>query len=295
MARDTPPPASPQDESPVGDLCARLFAEPARLDQAVSHAVGQRLYIAPHAHRDLLQLDLVTGCDGQCLVAGRWRRVHDLTAMTTCPGEEHGYELVPHDSHARVYNIRLRVTGAWPVVKQQALQPWATSLDPGRGLVPAVRLVTDNTKFRENPSVLQVARLTEILCLWPRTGQGPGDMPAGFSVAAIKELDPELADAIDHIHRSTGPPPTLDELAGVAGMSARHFARRLETLLGCTPHAYITARRFARAREMLLEDRYKTHQIADALGFSSPATFSRWFNQHAGVSPGQYRQDPHVL
>jgi len=46
---------------------------------------------------------------------------------------------------------------------------------------------------------------------------------------------------------------------------------------------------------MLLQDRLKTHQIADALGFSSSATFSRWFSHHAGVSPGRFRQDPHVM
>ncbi len=295
MAKNAPPPTPPRDESAVGDLCARLFAEPARLDQAVSHAVSGRLYIGPHAHKNLLQLDLITGCQGQCLVDGQWRRVHDLTAMTTYPGDEHGYELLPHDSHAAVYNIRLRVAGTWPQAKERSLQPWSVSLDPGRGLVPAVRLVTDHTEIREIPSVLRISRLTEVLCLWPRTGQGSGDMPAGFSVDAIKELDPDLADAIEHIHQSTDQPPTLEELADVASMSARHFARRFETLLGCTPHAYVTARRFARAREMLLEERFKTHQIADALGFSSPATFSRWFSQHAGVSPGKYRQDPHVL
>lgn len=282
-------------EAEVGDLCARLFNEPARLEQAVTHAIGKRLYIGPHRHADLLQLDLVTGCAGSCLIGDVWQRVHGLSAMVTYPGCEHGYELVPEDSGARVFNIRLRVGRGWPVVKHEVLSPWITSLDPGRGLVPVMRLLTEKATLDDARPVLLIARLAEVLCLWPREGQGPGGMPPGFSVAAIGELDHELAGAVSLIHQEVGRPPSLDELAELASMSPRHFARRFESLLGCTPHAYITARRFACAREMLLQERLKTHEIAEALGFSSPATFSRWFSQHAGVSPSRFRQDPHVM
>jgi AraC family transcriptional regulator len=296
MASIAPQAVAPApDEAAVGDLCARLFTEPARLDQAVTHAIDHRLYIGPHAHKDLLQLDLITGCEGSCLIGGRWQRVQGLSAMATYPGAEHGYELVPHDNSARVYNVRLRVRANWPAVKQRALQPWATSLDPGRGLVPVMRLLTENASIGEARPALLISRLSEVLCLWPRAGQGAGDMPPGFSVTAIRELDHELSGAITLIHKHVGRPPTLEELAEQASMSPRHFARRFETLLGCTPHAYITARRFARARGMLLQDHCKTHHVADALGFSSPATFSRWFSQHAGVSPRRYHQDPHVM
>ncbi len=289
------PDSAARDEAELADLCARLFSKPTRLEQAVTHAIGKRLYIGPHKHTDLLQLDLITGCAGSCLVDGTWQRVHGLCAMVTYPGFEHGYELVPEDAGARVYNIRMLVGRGWPLVKSQTLRGWASSIDPGRGLIPVMRLLTEKTTLDDARPVLIVSRLAELLCLWPRHGQGLGDMPLGFSVAAIEDLDHELAAAVLVIHRDVGRPPSLDELAEVASMSPRHFARRFETLLGCTPHAYITARRFAHAREMLLQDRLKTHQIADGLGFSSPATFSRWFSQHAGVSPSRFRQDPHVM
>lgn len=287
--------STPHDEAAIADLCARLFADGRRLDQAVTHNLDHRLYIAPHAHKDLLQLDLILGCTGNCLVDGQWRRVNDLTAMTTYPGREHGYELIPHDAGARVYNLRLRVRPRWPAVKSRAFQPWATSLDPARGLVPVMRVLTENDSVTDLKPALLISRLTEILCLWPRSNQASGNMPPGFSANAVHQLDADLAEAVAHIHDHTGRPPTLDQLAEIACMSPRHFARRFETRLGCTPHAYITARRFARARELLLQQQLKAHQIAEYLGFSSPATFSRWFSQHAGVSPRQYQHDPHVL
>jgi len=283
------------DESALSLLCAEVFQAPEVLEQAVTHAVGQRLYIAPHTHNDLLQLDLITGCDGSCLVDGKWQRLHGLSAMTTYPGDTHGYELVPHDSGARVFNVRLRVKPDWPAVENGTLQPWVTSLDPGRGLLPVMRLLTEKSSVNTGRPALMLSRLSEAIALWPRQSQGPGDMPPGFAISALGELDHELAGAIDLIHQRLDAPPTLDELADVAGMSPRHFARRFETLLGCTPHAYITARRYTHAREMLLQEELKTHQIAEKLGFSSSATFSRWFRQHAGISPSRFRQDPHVM
>ena len=291
----TTPDTLPAGEAAVGDLCARLFAEPARLEQAVTHEIGKRLYIAPHAHKNLLQLDLISGCAGSCLVDGRWRRVQGLTAMATYPNAEHGYELVHEDASACVFNVRLRVRPSWQAVSAGVFNVWATNLDPARGLLPVLRLLTENGVVGGARPALLLARLAEVLCLWPRVGQGAGDMPPGFSIQAIGELDHELAESFALIHDDTLAPPTLAQLADAASMSPRHFARRFETLLGCTPHAYITARRFARARELLLQGRLKTHQIAARLGFSSPATFSRWFSQHAGVSPGRFRDDPHVM
>ncbi len=283
------------DESAVADLCARLFKEPERLDQAVTHAIDHRLYIGPHAHKELLQLDLICGCTGSCLVDGQWRRVQGISVMSTYPGALHGYELVPRDHSARVYNIRLRVRGSWSAVSRQVFQPWTGTIDPGRGLIPALRLLTESASIAGYRPALTLARLAEVLCLWPRTSQGAGDMPAGFSLAGLCELDHELSEAVRLIHERAGRPPTLEELAERANMSPRHFARRFEALMGCTPHAYLTARRFARARDMLLQPHRKTHEVAEALGFSSPATFSRWFHQHAGVSPRDFRNDPHVL
>jgi len=65
--------------------------------------------------------------------------------------------------------------------------------------------------------------------------------------------------------------------------------------MGATPHTYITARRFALARQVLSQDRLKINQVADQLGFGSVATFSRWFSQQAGISPSKFREDPGMM
>jgi len=104
-----------------------------------------------------------------------------------------------------------------------------------------------------------------------------------------------MSAALDRIDRRLDGPPGIEELAQVAHFSGRHFSRRFQAAMGATPHTYITARRFALARQVLSQDRLKINQVAEQLGFGSVATFSRWFSQQAGISPSKFREDPGVM
>lgn len=78
-------------------------------------------------------------------------------------------------------------------------------------------------------------------------------------------------------------------------MSVRHFSRVFTLRLGTTPYTYINQRRRALASELLLSNQLKVRQIAEAVGFSSVATFSRWFRQQTGTSPRDFRRDPTIM
>src|SRR5690606_36464433 len=103
------------------------------------------------------------------------------------------------------------------------------------------------------------------------------------------------AAAVETIRQRSSDPPAMAELAAAAGVSTRHFARVFAERMGTTPHAYINARRLAVASDLLLARQLKVRQIATAVGFSSVATFSRWFTAAAGINPRRYRADPTVL
>ncbi|MEM1026482.1 MAG: helix-turn-helix transcriptional regulator [Planctomycetota bacterium] len=87
-------------------------------------------------------------------------------------------------------------------------------------------------------------------------------------------------------------PPDLDELAAFARVSSRHFARRFRQDFGCTPHAWLAARRLDVARGMLRDADVRIGDVANHMGFSSPAAFSRWFTRLADQSPRAFRNDP---
>ena len=57
--------------------------------------------------------------------------------------------------------------------------------------------------------------------------------------------------AVETLGQRLDNPPDLAELAEMACLSARHFTRRFRQDFGCTPHAYLQARRLDAARGLL--------------------------------------------
>jgi AraC family transcriptional regulator of adaptative response/methylated-DNA-[protein]-cysteine methyltransferase len=86
-------------------------------------------------------------------------------------------------------------------------------------------------------------------------------------------------------------PPSLDALAGAAGMSRSHFQREFKAVTGLTPKAYSTAVRNRRVRERLAEGSATstvTEAIYDA-GFSSNGRFYATSTATLGMTPTDFR------
>jgi AraC family transcriptional regulator len=87
-------------------------------------------------------------------------------------------------------------------------------------------------------------------------------------------------------------PLTLETIAGLAGLSAYHFARQFGARFGVSPMAYVRERRMAAAAHRLCDDPQTTLvNLAFELGFESQEGFTRAFKRAFGVSPGRYRRE----
>ncbi len=82
---------------------------------------------------------------------------------------------------------------------------------------------------------------------------------------------------------------TVDQLADVAGMSARNFARIFVQETGITPHEFIERARVDLARSLLETTEAPLKVIAYDCGFSSAELMRRVFVRRLGVSPADYR------
>lgn len=83
-------------------------------------------------------------------------------------------------------------------------------------------------------------------------------------------------------------PPTLEELANHAGMSAWHLHRVFKAVTGLTPKAYATAHRTQRVRTELERSGTVTEAIYSA-GYNSNGRFYEGSNQVLGMTPTNYR------
>ena len=83
-------------------------------------------------------------------------------------------------------------------------------------------------------------------------------------------------------------PPTLDDLAQVAGMSRFHFHRVFKALTGVTPKAYVAGDRARRVREELASRETVTQAIYGA-GFNSNGRFYAAAPGLLGMTPTQFR------
>jgi AraC family transcriptional regulator, regulatory protein of adaptative response / methylated-DNA-[protein]-cysteine methyltransferase len=83
-------------------------------------------------------------------------------------------------------------------------------------------------------------------------------------------------------------PPTLDELAHRAGLSAFHLHRIFKQVTGVTPRAYAAAHRVKRVRNELEADTSVTDAIFGA-GYNSSSRFYEKSGDVLGMTPTTYR------
>lgn len=82
---------------------------------------------------------------------------------------------------------------------------------------------------------------------------------------------------------------SLADLAAVVHMSQFHFARAFKLTTGQSPHRWLTARRIARAQELLRATALPIVEVAAETGFQSQSHFGQVFRRWSGHSPRQWR------
>jgi AraC family transcriptional regulator len=85
------------------------------------------------------------------------------------------------------------------------------------------------------------------------------------------------------------PPPTLEQLALLAGLSKRHLTRAFRESTGLTVAQMIDEARYKRGVSLLRDPDIRIAEVSTRLGFRSSASFSRAFRRWSGQSPRRFR------
>lgn len=106
--------------------------------------------------------------------------------------------------------------------------------------------------------------------------------------------DFRLRKAIQVLEQRVCEPVELDSVAREAGLSRPHFYKLFHQQVGITPNIYLNSLRMERAIERLTGTTEAVAAIGLDLGFSSQASFSRFFIANGVVPPSTYRRSAQI-
>ncbi|MEW2502927.1 AraC family transcriptional regulator [Amycolatopsis sp. NPDC047767] len=191
------------------------------------------------------------------------------------------------------------VCGAYKLVRRRPHPllrdlPEVVHLPAAPGRDPGLRAMVDllGAELHEAPPgaaavapSLVDALLVYLLRAWM---SGSEDTATSWSAALTDEVTSRVLAAM---HAEPGRAWTVEQLAGVAGLSRAAFARRFASVVGEPPLTYLTRWRMATAARLLRTTDKTLAQVAAATGYSSPFAFAKAFRREHATTPGGYRAD----
>ena len=103
--------------------------------------------------------------------------------------------------------------------------------------------------------------------------------------------DPVIGKSLLLIHQHPEENWTLERLASAVAVSRSGFAQRFRSLVGESPHRYLTRWRMQMAAiQMRRDPSLRVARVAWQVGYESVPSFSVVFKRHFGMSPAQWRR-----
>jgi AraC-like DNA-binding protein len=108
------------------------------------------------------------------------------------------------------------------------------------------------------------------------------------NLASISRTALRIQESTAYITANLQRQLTISELANQLSMSPSHYAHSFREVTGVTPMRYLREQRLNKARSLLLNNKLRTAEVAQLVGFDSPEHFSRLFKRRYAESPSDY-------
>jgi AraC-like DNA-binding protein len=204
--------------------------------------------------------------------------------ITTNPGEIHdGRPLGGHSRRWRIVYVDCELLSSISGGHSEITRPVIQDARLRRALQRLFRRL-ERWSARRNASAAEVLACEESLVegctlLMARYGTAPRPCEAPGDVRQVRD---RLAD-------DPFDPPTLSDMAKMAGLSRYQVLRRFESVYGLPPHAWLLRQRAERARA-LIRDGSSLAGAAASSGFSDQSHMTRIFVRQFGFTPGAWRK-----
>jgi AraC-like DNA-binding protein len=103
-------------------------------------------------------------------------------------------------------------------------------------------------------------------------------------------MDARVVRATRYMREKALDNPALEDIAKHVGLSRSRFFEQFKTCVGVSPQQYLDWLRMALATRMLAEPGTTVTDVSERLGFSAPSHFTRFFAQHIGLPPSDFKR-----
>jgi AraC-like DNA-binding protein len=157
------------------------------------------------------------------------------------------------------------------------------------GLEVARRMLLFEMQSPSQGSAVMVARILDLLFIQILRAWAAGtDAEPNWLAGA---LDPQIGLALSALHRDPGHDWTVEDLARACSLSRSAFAARFVARVGKPPASYLAHVRLDAATDLLRDTSLPVTHIAEKVGYTSEAAFSRAFKHRYGTPPARWRRD----
>jgi AraC-like DNA-binding protein len=247
-----------------------------------------------HAHPHCHVLLKVEGADTQFVVSDAVYPLTDATAVLVNGWQPHSY--VHNPERPRTVILALYIEPEWLT----AFRPgWAASGAPGFFSHPSGDVSPHIRNLAMNLAANMVARpearaahealLSDLMIAVIERFTPWRSFPASIREMSARGGDWRIRKAAASMRSEAGRDAALDSFARDAGLSRSHFFRLFEASVGVPPKVYLNVVRMEKAVDAVLNRSVNISEISHQLGFAEPAHFTRFFRNHSGVSPREFR------
>jgi AraC-like DNA-binding protein len=114
--------------------------------------------------------------------------------------------------------------------------------------------------------------------------------PLHRNATLARASDARIRRAIQYLSAHVDENPSLGVVSAAVGMSRSRFFEQFKSCVGSSPQQYLDWLRVMRATHLLVETDKSVGDIAAELTFSEPTHFTRFFTQHVGLPPAEFRR-----
>jgi AraC-like DNA-binding protein len=253
--------------------------------------------IVTHAHREGHLIFYLSGAEAKVNVSGNWIPANKSTGVAVSPWEQHSF----HPQH-------LLTEGPCLCLVLYIKPIWF--LENGQSAEFALNFGSAHISM--SPDVLNwVRRLTSLLLdggneqlfdgyLYRTTQQcfeqswRNADRNSMLSDIRRRFSDYRVRRSLRLMQENYTEEIEVEWLAREVGLSRPHFFKLFKKQMGITPNLYLNTLRAEQAISDLMTTEKSVTEISYDLGFSSQASFTRFFSSNVGIPPSDYRRVAHV-